>query len=129
MLKIFLGYIRWHYSRALLELFVNIKIFLYFLYSFFSISTLCSTFFSPWLGLGERYKQGAPLDFADHLSSFFVNTMMRLIGMFVRLVVILIGLLSMLLASIAGLLLIVVWILYPVLVVTFILSGIRLMFK
>ena len=73
MLKIFFGYIRWHYTRALAELFSNVKNFLYFLYNFFSIGTLTSTFFSPWLGLGEKYKKGAILDFADHLSSFFVN--------------------------------------------------------
>ena len=129
MLKIFFGYIRWHYTRALLDLLVNTKIFLQFLYNFFSIGTLTSTFFSPWLGLGEKYKQGAILDFADHLSSFVVNSIMRLIGMCIRLIVISVGFISMICAVIMGLFLIILWIFYPVLVVFILLSGFRLMFK
>ena len=129
MLKIFLGYIRWHYTRALLELFVNITNFLHFIYHFFSIGTLTSTFFSPWLGLGERYRQGSILDFADKLSSFFVNTMMRLIGVIVRTIVIFIGFAALLSGAIVGLLFMLVWILYPVVIILLLLSGLRLMFK
>ncbi len=129
MLKIFFGYIRWHYTRAILELFANIKNFLGFLYSFFSIRTLSLTFFSPWLGLGERYKENAPLDFADHLSSFFVNSMMRLIGVFVRTFVILVGLIAMLCGAVIGILVMVLWILYPALIILVLFSGLRLMFK
>lgn len=129
MLKIFFGYIRWHYTKALVELFGNIKTFLYFLYNFFSIRTLSTTLFSPWLGLGERYKQGSPLDFADHLSSFFVNSMMRSIGAIVRSIVILVGILSMLFGAVMGILFIVLWILYPAIIILILLSGLRLMFR
>ncbi len=128
MFKIFFAYIHWHYTRALLELFGNIKIFLQFLYNFFSIGTLTSTFFSPWLGLGEEYKEGMILNFADHLSSFFVNTMMRLIGVIVRSVVILVGLIAMLCGASLGILFVLIWILYPIIIILLLLSGIRLMF-
>lgn len=129
MLKIFFGYIRWHYTRALLEILINIKVFLHFLYNFFSIGTLTSTFFLPWLGLGEKYKQGSILDFGDRLSSLFVNSIMRLIGMCVRFIVISFGLISMASAVIAGIFLIILWIFYPVVVIFILLSGFRLMFK
>ncbi len=129
MLKIFFGYLYWHYTRALLDLLINLKVFLKFLYNFFSIGTLTSTFFSPWLGLGEKYKHGDILDFAGHLSSFFVNLVMRLIGMCIRFVVISIGLLSIICAVIMGLLLIIIWFFYPILAVFILLSGFRLMFK
>ena len=129
MSKIFFEYIRWHYSRALLDLLGNIKNFLLFIYNFFSVGTLMSTFFSPWLGLGEKYKEGAVLDFADHLSSFFVNTMMRFVGVIIRTIVILFGFICMLCGASVGILLVIVWILYPIVVILFLLSGIRLMLK
>ncbi|MEI8337517.1 MAG: hypothetical protein WCF92_00015 [bacterium] len=129
MLKIFLGYIRWHYTRALLELIVNVKIFLGFLYNFFSIKILATTFFSPWLGLGEKYKKGAVLDFADHLSSFVVNLIMRLIGVVIRSIVIFLGIIFMLCGAIIGILLMVVWIFYPIIVFLVLISGFRLMFR
>ena len=129
MLKLSFGYIYWHYTRAIKELFLNIKNFLWFLYNFFSIGLLTSTLFSPWLGLGEKYNREDILNFADHLGAFFVNTIMRLIGAVVRLVVIIFGLILMLCCAIVGFLLIAAWILYPVIIIFFLYSGLRLMIK
>lgn len=104
-------YIRWHYTRALSDLFQNCKHFLVFTFSFFSIEQLLKTLFSPWRRLGQTYSGG--FDIEDFFGSVIVNTLMRLLGFFIRLIVIVVGLTSTLIVGVCELLVISVWVLMP----------------
>jgi len=88
-LRIFLGYTKWHYSRAIISLFITWKNLAIFLFEFFSIKSLFLKFFSPWKRKGEEHKKGSGLE--SWFESFVINTLMRIVGMMVRSVVILIG--------------------------------------
>jgi hypothetical protein len=88
-LRIFLGYVKWHYTRAVISLFITWKNLARFLFEYFSIKSLLLNFFSPWKRKIDAYKKGSGLD--KLFESIIINVIMRIVGMIVRSIVILIG--------------------------------------
>jgi len=88
-LRIFLGYVKWHYTRAIISLSITWKNLSRFLFEYFSIKPLLLNFFSPWKRKIDAYKKGSGLD--KWFESIVINIIMRIVGMIVRSVVILIG--------------------------------------
>jgi hypothetical protein len=84
LLVILPHYIVWHYGRALADMVIIWKNFLYFVYNFFSIKTLIMTMFSPWRRMGDEYREHGSLE--DVMGTFVVNVVMRCLGAVIRLI-------------------------------------------
>jgi len=104
-------YISWHYTLAIKNILNIWKNFLWFIFNFFSIPTLLKTFFAPFQRLQERYRGG--LDIEDLLSTVFINTLMRIVGMIFRSILIVLGLISYLAMVVVGVSFLLIWILLP----------------
>ena len=105
-------YFRWHYTKALRDLFLNLKNGLLFVLHFFSLALLIRTLFTPWKRLGEGYKRG--FDLGAFFSTFVVNLLLRFVGFVIRFVTIILGLLTLILSFSFALILTVIWIIFPV---------------
>ena len=121
------SYFIWHYTRALAELFVISRDFLWFVYHFFSISILSRSLLSPWQRLDERYKKGFRI--GATLETFILNTLMRIVGFLIRSFVILVGLATLALVFVVEIAFFLSWILLPIIIAVLLVSGIRLMLK
>lgn len=111
--SIFVAYFYWHYSQGLRELFGVLGNFLWFITNFFSFSLLLKTLFAPWKRMGESYGRG--LDINRILSTFVVNSLMRLVGFVIKFFVLLVGLIAYVVVTVFGLIALVVWLGFPVL--------------
>lgn len=123
---VFIDYLRWHYTKALVELCRIYKNITVFLYGFFSIGVLLRSYFAPWRRLGEDYPSNL-LDIAGILSVLVVNTLMRLFGLVMRTVIIVFGLLIVCLFIILFPFLLLLWLLLPLIVLTLFILGIFLL--
>lgn len=120
-------YVIWHYTaglKAALGLALN---FIRFTANFFSLQLLLKTLFSPWRRLGEHYVSG--LHPSEWLSTFLVNTLMRIVGAIIRLILIIVGLIMIIITAVFGLLVMIVWVLWPVLIILAISGGLFLIFN
>lgn len=104
-------YFVWHYGRAILDIKDNAKNFILFVYNFFSIGTLISTLFSPWMRIKDDYKV------SNLFETLIFNGMMRIFGVFVRLVFIILGIVSISITVLLSALLFLVWFFLPALMV------------
>lgn len=114
-------YISWHYSTAISDMKNIWKNFIIFLYSFFSLSLLIKTLFSPWHRMTENYDR-----IEDFFGNLVVNTMMRLVGVVVRLIFILLGIISIGLCIVFGIIAFALWLALPFLLIYTILQGFNL---
>jgi hypothetical protein len=108
-------YIRWHYSHGVTNFIQISENLMRGVWRIFAIPTLFRTLLTPWSRLHEEYETGAGI--GDWLGVFIVNSLMRIVGAVVRVVVIAFGLVSLIVSSlffVAGL---VVWLLWPVVLV------------
>lgn len=101
-------YIRWHYTTALLDIKDIWVSFLLFFYNFFSIPTLFSTLFSPWMKIHDTYNINQSL-----LDAFVFNSLIRVFGVIVRSSFILLGVLLLLLTFAFGLGVFILWFFLP----------------
>ncbi|MBI3632401.1 MAG: hypothetical protein HY225_03045 [Candidatus Vogelbacteria bacterium] len=118
------NYFLWHYSIAIKNAILIWWDFEWFLWNYFSIGKLVSTFFIPWKRLGESTNNYFNLVAVG--TALLVTTLMRLFGMVVRFVTIVLGLLSIILLIPLLILFLVIWILMPVILVTVFGVGINL---
>jgi hypothetical protein len=115
------SYAKWHYGRAVREL-VNISHnIIRFLSHFFSLKLLLKTLFSPWRRLQESYKGG--LDVSNFLSSFIVNSLMRLVGFIFRSVILGIGVIALTITFLLSVSAFVIWIFFPLLLLALFASA------
>ena len=126
MIALITSYLYWHYTGALKDLWQHLKNFLWFIYHFFSIPVLLHTFFMPWRRMGEAYPKG--LDIAGYLSTFFINSLMRFLGMAMRTFLILAGLFCLAGTFAVGVFAFGVWLALPWCAIAILFSGLRLLF-
>lgn len=117
------SYIAWHYSTALREIWGISTNFVWFLYHFFSIPILLKTLVAPWHKLGEKYKKG--FDPGALLSTFVINTILRVVGFVVRIVVIIFALFLIVSLVAVTLAFYVLWLAAPLVLVSLFLSSIN----
>lgn len=105
-------YVRWHYSKAFVDIWRVYTNILWLVYNFFSIEILAKTIFAPWRRLKEYRREGQ-----SRVKAFFanllINTLMRLVGFCIRLATITLGLASWLAVAIFGIMIYPFWILAP----------------
>lgn len=122
-----LAYLKWHYSRALKNLFLIWKDFVWFIWYFFSIGELARTLFAPWRRLNEEYQKG--LAVGSWGETLIVNTLMRLVGAIFRLVLIAVGLVLLLLVIVLLLPALALWLALPAVLLSGFIQGLILIFR
>lgn len=125
MISFLFSYIKWHYSTAYFELARISGDFISFLFNFFSIPVLTRTLFSRWQMLGESYKKG--FDIEEAFGIFALNFMMRVVGFVIRSITILVGLVVILFFLCVSASIFILWTFFPLVVVVFFVSGLRLL--
>lgn len=95
-------YIRWHYTRALRDLWRNCVSMLLLIVEFFAFETIFSTFASSWIGAGRDTISNSVLSFCSRVIHAFIQIFLFLLGFGVLIA-------GIILASIVW----VIWILYP----------------
>lgn len=123
-LLIFLGYLKWHYTNALIAIFSFWKNILFFLFNFFSIKSLLGNFFTPWKRLADSYPK--KFNIRIYFFTFLVNTIMRIVGIILRSVIIILGFACCLLYIILLPFTLMLWLALPPAVIFLIVFGIVL---
>lgn len=123
-LTIFLGYLKWHYGKALATTFTFWKNIFVFLFNFFSIKNLLGNFFTPWKRLADSYPKNFNLK--AYFFTFLVNTIMRTVGMLLRLIIIIIGLAVCIAFIIFFPISLLIWLVLPLTVIALIVYGLIL---
>jgi hypothetical protein len=126
ILSSFLGYLKWHYGKALITTFTFWKNILVFLFNFFSIKNLLGNFFTPWKRLADGYPK--KFNFQIYFSTFIINTLMRIVGMVLRTIIIIVGLVICSIYIMILPLTLLFWLALPFIIIALIVGGIILMF-
>ena len=115
MAYILVQYLVWHFYDMPKEILWGWKNFLLFNLNFFSVPTLCRSFFSPWRKYQSFY--GRKFEFKKNAEALVLNTMSRVIGMGLRIIIIIAGIFIELLILMAGFFIFLAWLLLPVFLV------------
>lgn len=126
LLTTFFGYLKWHYTKALVATFTFWKNILIFLFNFFSIKSLLGNFFTPWKRLADNYPK--KFNLKTNFFIFLVNTIMRTVGIILRSIIIFIGLTCCLFYIILLPISLFVWLAAPIIVGFLIIFGVVLIF-
>ncbi len=126
-LKLIWDYIFWHYSVAIMNIFLIWWDFEWFLWNYFSISRLARTFFVPWRRLGENTMERFNL--VAVATAITVTTIMRIVGILFRSITIITGLLLMVLLIPASAVALAVWLAMPVILLFIFALGLELIVK
>jgi hypothetical protein len=124
IILITLGYLRWHYGRAILSLTRIWGNFLFFLREYFSLRQLFFNFFDPWKRMSDHYPS-----FFETKKFFFAlisNLIMRVVGILMRLGLILIGLLAYAGLALLFLPALALWLILPIIILALFGAGIFL---
>ena len=124
IISIALGYLRWHYSRALKSIIGIWRNFLYFVTQFFSFSLLIKNFFAPWKRMSDPYPHNFIIK--DYIFSFIVNLITRLVGIIMRLGLFLIGLFVYIFLALLLPVVLVAWLLLPLILISLIIIALYL---
>lgn len=127
LLSVFLHYLVWHYGIGIVEMLVNFKNFLNFVFNFFSIGILFRTLFSPFQRLKEEYKGG--LNVSAFLENFVANLIMRFVGFFVRTYIIVFGIIALIITFLIQTIFFLLWILAPFFLIFLFFYSLVLIFK
>jgi len=123
-LQVFLRYLKWHYSKAIVSSFLLWQTLLIFLFNFFSIKTLLGNFFTPWKRMYERYPKW--YEFKEYFSSLVINTMMRIVGIIIRFFTVTFGLICILIFIVLFPAALILWLLLPFIIVGLFALGLLL---
>lgn len=123
--ELFVRYLLWHYSRAIIDTLVVSLNLLWFILHYFSIPLHMRTFFSPWRRMHDGYRGRRGVE--DYLETLVFNIASRLIGAFIRLLIIISGgvVMAVMLICLIGWFLL--WVALPFASVGFLLIGIMLL--
>lgn len=124
---IILGYLKWHYSKAISSLCQILKNFLVFIFNYFSIRLLFVNFFDPWKRMSDQYPK--VFNFQEYFNTFLANSIMRVVGIIMRFALLIIGLSCCTLFVLICPILIVLWICLPFAVIFLIGDGLYLIIQ
>jgi hypothetical protein len=125
IILILLGYLKWHYGRALVSLSQVWGNFFYFINVFFSFDLLFKNFFDPWKRMADPYPKS--LDLKLYLTVFITNSIVRIVGMIMRTFLIIVGLFAYLLLAVLYPVAVVFWLALPFLLIVVIRYSINLL--
>ncbi len=125
-LSVFLGYLKWHYSKAIKSMFVIWQNFLRFLANFFSLKLMLTNLFDHWKRMSDPYPKH--FSFKAYLFSFIVNVITRIVGMLMRLVILILGSLICLIFIFCLPIILILWLVLPFIIIALLGSGLYLIF-
>ncbi len=115
----------WYYTKAVKGLINAWNNFIVFVGEYYSIPLLLRTIFHPWRRDITKYGRGFSIkNFLETLSFNFIS---RSIGFVIRFFTIIIGLICLLGVIILGFTALILWILLPLILAFFIITGITLL--
>lgn len=114
VIAILLGYLKWHYSRAIFSLVKIWRNFLFFLLEFFSLKLLIKNLLDPWKRMTDPYPK--TFSFKSYLFSFITNSITRVVGIVMRLGLLIIGVVVVFLFCLALPIFISLWLILPLLI-------------
>lgn len=109
--NIITAWIVWHLYEMPQLLFLIWKNFLHFAFTFFSITVLIKTFFSPWHRIVLYYPKSFSIE--GYYATFISNLFSRFIGMIARSIFIIFGFAISVFVFLLGFFVILIWILMP----------------
>lgn len=121
---IILGYLKWHYGKAVISLSKIWKNFLFFMAEFFSLRLLFHNFFDPWKRMSDNYPKSFNLK--KYFYAFLTNLIVRIIGIIMRTLLIIIGLLSLFGLILIYPLAIIIWLILPLIIAALLSTGLTL---
>ncbi len=124
-LSSFLGFLKWHYGKALISIFSFWKNILIFLFNFFSIKSLIGNFFTPWKRLADSYPKH--FDLGVYFSTFIVNILMRIVGIILRTILLAIGITTCAIYIILLPFTLLIWLILPPFIAGLIIYGLILL--
>lgn len=124
LIIVILGYLSWHYGKAIISLTKIWKNFLYFIFEFFSIRLLFLNFFDPWKRMADKYP--ASFDLKDYFNAFITNLIVRAVGIIMRTGLLIIALACCLLFILFYPLILVIWLLLPFIIIALFFVGVSL---
>ena len=127
IMLVILGYLKWHYGKAILSIWQSWKNFLYFILEFFSLSLLFKNFFDPWKKMTDSYPKSFSLK--AYFFAFLTNQISRLIGIVMRTLLIIIGLICYITLTLLFPLALAVWLILPFIIILLIVEGVYLIIK
>lgn len=122
----FIHYVWWHYTTAIVDLVRNYSNLAAFLRNFFSLTHLTRNLFAPWRRLGEEYPQGG-FDLQAFFSTLIVNTLIRAVGFFIRFIFIIVGVLALLLSLFLFGVVLFVWLALPAILIFLVIFSYKLL--
>jgi len=127
-LTVLFGYIKWHYSEAIISLLQIWRNLTVFIFDYFSIKLLFQNFFDPWKRMTET--RPSFFDTAKFFSTLISNLIMRLVGIFLRIILIALGTICLLLFVLLLIPVLLIWLILPFIVIAmFCFGGYILLFK
>ena len=127
ILSVILGYLKWHYGKALVSLTRVWGNFLYFIREYFSLRLLFTNFFDPWKRMSDSYPKG--FDLKKIFYTMLGNFLTRIIGIFLRAGLIIVGLAVYGLTALLYLVALILWLTLPVIIAYLLLGGLILIIK
>lgn len=124
--NIFFQWVFWQFWEVPGNILKAWRNFLKFNLSYFSISLLLKTFFSPWRQYRWAYPKG--LKIWGYLEAFFSNLISRILGAILRFFLILIGLLVEIFIIFGGVILFFGWLILPALLIAGLIFGFKVLF-
>ncbi len=118
VMKIFLillGYLKWHYGKALLSFSQIWGNLFYFINIFFSFDLLFKNFFDPWKRMADQYPKF--FDLKLYLTAFVTNSIVRIVGMIMRTFLIILGLLTYMFLTLLYPIVLIFWLVLPLLLI------------
>lgn len=116
MLSLFIDYISWHYTYALLNIFRLAKEFIRFFLNLFSVTLFFRTLFLPIFSI--PVDDTVSSDIPDVIASFFGGIIIRIIGAFFRVLLICLGISLSLLTLIFFGIVFILWSILPAIFIT-----------
>ena len=125
MVSILFRYLWWQWGETPWEILKGWGNILKFNFTYFSFGALLKTFFSPWRQYKWSYGRG--FDPGRYVEVFASNLISRILGALTRTFLLLIGLFVELLIFGAGGVFLVLWMVFPVLIVSAFLYGVGIL--
>jgi hypothetical protein len=127
IILIILGFLKWHYGRAVRSLIAIWGIFLSFVANYFSIELLFTNFFDPWKRMTDAYPK--KIDLKEFFYAFITNIIVRILGILMRTFLITIGITAYTITILLFPLALICWLLLPFIVLSILMIGVFLIFK
>ena len=124
--NIFFQYLIWQFWEVPKNILLGWKNFLKFGLNYFSLPLLLRTFFSPWRRYTWVYPRG--FDVGKYFEVFISNLISRILGAVLRIFLIIIGVLAEVFIIFAGAILFFGWIVLPILLITGLVFGFKIIF-